>query len=241
MLAAGEVYPYECTPQDIWCALDANRQNYMFIDVQARGAYPGYYYRLLRDKGISVNMAAEDTLLLKAHPVDFISFSYYATRLVSADPEKQKSTSGSGNLIKTLRNPHLPVSEWGWQIDPLGFRITMNSLYDRYQKPLFVVENGLGAVDTVEDDLSINDDYRIEYLSAHIRAMGEALDDGVMCLGYTPWSAIDIVSAGSGEMKKRYGFIYVDKDNDGNGTLARSCKKSFYWYKDVIASNGEKL
>ena len=147
----------------------------------------------------------------------------------------------AGNVFKTVRNPNLKVSEWGWQIDPLGLRITCNSLYDRYQKPLFIVENGLGAIDKVEEDGSINDDYRIEYLREHIKAMKEAIKDGVDLIGYTPWGCIDIVSASTGEMKKRYGFIYVDKDNEGNGTLKRSKKKSFYWYKKVISSNGEEL
>ena len=144
--------------------------------------------------------------------------------------------------MKSIRNPHLKVSEWGWQIDPLGLRITLNTLYDRYQKPLFIVENGLGAVDQVEEDGSISDDYRIQYLEAHIKEMMKAVDeDGVDLLGYTPWGCIDLVSASTGEMKKRYGFIYVDKDNEGNGTLKRSRKKSFEWYKDVIASNGAVL
>ena len=147
----------------------------------------------------------------------------------------------AGNVFKTVRNPNLKVSEWGWQIDPLGLRITCNSLYDRYQKPLFIVENGLGAVDKVEEDGSINDDYRIEYLREHIKAMKEAIKDGVDLIGYTPWGCIDIVSASTGEMKKRYGFIYVDRDDQGNGTLKRSKKKSFAWYKKVIASNGEDL
>ncbi|MNP47185.1 Aryl-phospho-beta-D-glucosidase BglH [compost metagenome] len=141
-----------------------------------------------------------------------------------------------------MRNPYLKASEWGWQIDPLGLRITLNALYDRYQKPLFIVENGLGAVDTPDKDGYVEDDYRIEYLREHIKAMKAAInEDGVELMGYTPWGCIDLVSASTGEMKKRYGFIYVDKDNKGKGTLARSKKKSFYWYKKVIASNGEEL
>ena len=147
-----------------------------------------------------------------------------------------------GNVFATLKNPYLKASEWGWQIDPLGLRITLNSLYDRYQKPLFIVENGLGAVDTPDENGYVEDDYRIEYLREHIKAMKDAVNvDGVELMGYTPWGCIDLVSASTGEMKKRYGFIYVDKDNDGNGTLKRSKKKSFDWYKKVIESNGEQL
>ena len=148
----------------------------------------------------------------------------------------------AANAFNTVRNPHLKASEWGWQIDPLGLRITMNDLYDRYQKPLFIVENGLGAKDTIEADGSINDDYRIDYLRAHISAMIDAVvEDGIPLMGYTSWAPIDLVSASTGEMSKRYGYVYVDKDDQGNGTLERRRKKSFYWYKKVIASNGSDL
>ena len=145
------------------------------------------------------------------------------------------------NVVKSIKNPHLEVSEWGWAIDPLGLRITMNTLYDRYEKPLFIVENGLGAKDTIEEDGSINDDYRIDYLRQHIMEMKEAMEDGVELLGYTSWGCIDLVSASTGEMSKRYGFVYVDKQDDGTGTLERKRKKSFYWYKKVIETNGECL
>lgn len=195
---------------------------------------------MLAEKGITLERTAEDTALLKAHTVDFISFSYYASRVAASEDSGVEKTEG--NLFPTIKNPYLEASEWGWQIDPLGLRITMNDLYDRYQKPLFIVENGLGAVDTPNEDGKINDVYRIDYLRAHIAAMKEAIDkDGVELLGYTSWGCIDLVSAGTGEMKKRYGYIYVDRDNEGNGTLARSKKQSFYWYKKVIASNGEDL
>ena len=143
--------------------------------------------------------------------------------------------------MKSLRNPHLEASEWGWQIDPLGLRITLNALYDRYQKPLFIVENGLGAADTPDENGYVNDQYRIAYLRAHVEAMEQAVnEDGVPLMGYTPWGCIDLVSASTGEMRKRYGFIYVDKDDAGNGSLKRSRKASFEWYKKVIASNGEE-
>ena len=240
MLAAGVMYAYTCNPKDVKEAMDKERENLFFIDVQARGEYPGYAKRFLRENGIEIKMKPNDYEILKNNTVDFIGFSYYSSRCTSTDPEViGKETSG--NVFKTVKNPYLKASEWGWQIDPLGLRITCNQLFDRYQKPLFIVENGLGAVDTVEEDGSINDDYRIEYLREHIKEMKEAIEDGVNLIGYTPWGCIDLVSASTGEMKKRYGFVYVDRDNQGNGTLERMKKKSFYWYKKVIESNGEKL
>lgn len=240
MLAAASYYPYSCNPEDVWESKKSDRGNYFFIDVQSRGEYPNYGLKMLAEKGITLERTAEDTALLKAHTVDFISFSYYASRVAASEDSGVEKTEG--NLFPTIKNPYLEASEWGWQIDPLGLRITMNDLYDRYQKPLFIVENGLGAVDTPNEDGKINDVYRIDYLRAHIAAMKEAIDqDGVELLGYTSWGCIDLVSAGTGEMKKRYGYIYVDRDNEGNGTLARSKKQSFYWYKKVIASNGEDL
>ena len=185
-------------------------------------------------------MQAEDAKILQDYPVDYIGFSYYSSRCASADPEVIKNMT-AGNVFGTVKNPHLKASEWGWQIDPQGLRITANNLYDRYQKPLFIVENGLGAVDKIEADGSIQDDYRIDYLKKHIGQMKEAVLDGVDLIGYTPWGCLDLVSASTGEMNKRYGFIYVDKDNEGNGTLQRRKKKSFYWYQKVINSNGEEL
>ena len=240
MLAGGNNYANTCNPKDVWKSMEMDRENYFFIDVQSRGEYPSYAKKMMERKGINIKMEDEDEKILKDNTVDFISFSYYSSRLTSADPEVNKLTEG--NVFATLKNQYLKASEWGWQIDPLGLRITLNSLFDRYQKPLFIVENGLGAVDTVEEDGSINDDYRIEYLREHIKAMKDAVEqDGVDLMGYTPWGCIDLISASTGEMKKRYGFIYVDKDNEGNGTLKRSKKKSFHWYKKVIESNGEEL
>ncbi|WP_404835086.1 6-phospho-beta-glucosidase [Aeromonas media] len=238
MLAGGSFYPYSCKPDDVWAALQKERENLLFIDVQARGAYPAYAASLFREKGIQLLKAPEDDDILK-HSVDFVSFSYYASRCASADMN-QDNTSAA-NVVKSLRNPHIEVSEWGWGIDPLGLRITMNSLYDRYQKPLFLVENGLGAIDEINAAGEIEDDYRIDYLRAHISAMGDAIADGVPLLGYTSWGCIDLVSASTGEMSKRYGFVHVDRDDAGQGTLARRRKKSFWWYRQVIASNGEDL
>jgi 6-phospho-beta-glucosidase len=240
MLAAASFYPYSCDPEDIWSAMGKDRENYFLIDVQSRGKYPNYAKKMFERKGITIKMEESDEELLRNNTVDFISFSYYSSRLTSANPNVNLETAG--NAFKTLRNPHLKASEWGWQIDPLGFRVTMNALYDRYQKPLFVVENGLGASDTPDENGYVEDDYRIDYLREHIKAMRDAVNiDGVELWGYTSWGCIDLVSASTGEMKKRYGFIYVDKDNEGNGTLKRSRKKSFYWYKKVIETNGEEL
>ena len=240
MLAAGNTYANTCNPNDVWKSIEKDRENYFFIDVQSRGEYPQYAIKELERKNINIVMEEDDKKILKENTVDFISFSYYSSRLTSADPEVNAKTEG--NVFATLKNPYLKASEWGWQIDPLGLRITMNSLYDRYQKPLFIVENGLGAVDIPDENGYVEDDYRIDYLREHIKAMIDAVElDGVDLLGYTSWGCIDLVSAGTGEMKKRYGFIYVDKDNDGSGTLKRSKKKSFDWYKKVIASNGKDL
>ncbi len=237
MLAAGAVYPYSCNPKDVQRAMEIERENYLFIDVQAKGEYPGYGKRFFRENNINIKMEHGDLEILKNNTVDYIGFSYYSSRCASVDP----SILTDGNVFSTVKNPYLEVSEWGWQIDPMGLRITCNQLYDRYEKPLFIVENGLGAVDKVEKDGQIIDDYRIEYLREHIKEMKEAILDGVDLIGYTPWGCIDLVSASTGEMRKRYGFVYVDKDDKGNGTLERKKKKSFYWYKRVIGSNGEEI
>lgn len=238
MLAGGNFYPYSCKPQDVWAALQKERENLLFIDVQARGAYPAYAASLFREKGIELVKAPGDDEVLK-HTVDFVSFSYYASRCASAD--MNAGNTSAANVVKSLKNPHIEVSEWGWGIDPLGLRITMNTLYDRYQKPLFLVENGLGAVDEPNEQGEIEDDYRIAYLREHISAMGDAIGDGIPLMGYTSWGCIDLVAASTGEMSKRYGFVYVDKDDAGKGTLTRRRKKSFWWYKKVIASHGEDL
>lgn len=240
MLAAGSTYPYTCNPEDIYSAMEKDRESFFFIDVQSRGEYPGYAKRFFRDHNLNIQMEPEDEELLKNHTVDYIGFSYYASRVTSTDPEVLKQMTG-GNVFGSVENPYLEKSEWGWTIDPKGFRITANQLYDRYQKPLFVVENGLGAVDEVTPEGEVSDDYRIDYLAKHVAEMAEAIEDGVEILGYTSWGPIDIVSASTGEMKKRYGYIYVDKDNEGNGTLKRLRKKSFHWYKQVIQSNGANL
>ncbi len=243
MMAAGDYYPYCCMPEDVWEAKQQDRNNMMFIDVQARGYYPAYAKKKFERMGLELSLSIEDKTVMKENTVDFISFSYYSSRCVTTRKDVAQT---DGNAFMGTKNPYLKASEWGWQIDPLGLRITLNSLYDRYQKPLFIVENGLGAKDELVSDgngsFTVEDDYRIAYLREHIQAMKTAVeDDGVELWGYTPWGCIDLVSASTGEMSKRYGFIYVDRDDAGSGTFARYKKKSFYWYKNVIASNGENL
>ncbi|MCY3025288.1 6-phospho-beta-glucosidase [Aerococcus sp. JJEM-2022a] len=240
MLAAGDFYPYSCDPKDVREAQRDNQWNFFFVDVQSRGEYPRWVLKYIEKENIDIEITAEDKQLLKENTVDYITFSYYSSRTSKADVSEEELQSG--NAVDNISNPHLKTTEWGWVIDPLGLRITMNTLWDRYQKPLFIVENGLGAKDTVEADGSIHDDYRIDYLRQHIEQMKLAvIEDGIPLLGYTPWGCIDLVSASEGQMEKRYGFIYVDKNDQGEGSLDRSRKDSFYWYKDVISSNGENL
>lgn len=232
-------YPATCNPADIIANQEHMREvNWYCSDVQVRGEYPAYAKSIWDKHGITIKMEPGDDKILKEGAVDFYTFSYYMSNIISSDPKADK---GDGNLIAGGRNPYLEASDWGWQIDPQGLRYTLNEIYDRYRIPLMVVENGLGARDEIEADGSINDDYRIDYLRKHISEMREAVKDGVDLLGYTPWGCIDLVSASTGEMAKRYGFIYVEKYDDGTGTLARRKKKSFDWYKQVIASNGENL
>lgn len=241
MLAAGQFYPYSCHPQDVYKGMERDRDNYFFIDVQARGEYPVWAIKRMEKLGVNIDVTSEDTKLLQEGTVDFISFSYYASRCVSADPEINKQNAKGNAVFSAVKNPYLNASEWGWQIDPLGLRITCNTLYDRYQKPLFIVENGLGANDTVEED-GIHDPYRIDYMREHIKAMDAVInEDGLPLLGCTFWGIIDLISASTGEIKKRYGTIYVDKQVDGSGNLERKKKDSFVWYQKVIESNGTIL
>lgn len=236
MLSLSNIYPYNCEPQAVFETMDIRRKSLFFSDVMVRGYYPGYIYRVWNEEDVHVRMEDGDLELLKAYPSEFVAFSYYKT---SAHETGKPSFFDTGGEVNS-QNPFLPTSEWGWQIDPMGFRYTLNEIYDRYQVPVFPVENGLGANDTVVDG-KIHDTYRIEYLREHLKAMKEAIKDGVDIMGYAYWGPIDIVSAGTGEMKKRYGFIYVDKDNEGNGTLKRLRKDSFAWYRHVIETNGEDL
>lgn len=238
MLLGGLMYPLTCRPEDVLEALQENRAWQFFGDVQCRGAYPGYMLRFFRDSGIQIDITDADREALKS-TVDFISFSYYMTGCVTTDEELNQQARG--NILSMVPNPHLASSEWGWQIDPVGLRTLLNVLWDRYQKPLFIVENGLGAKDKPDADGVVQDDYRISYLNDHLVQVREAIDDGVEVMGYTSWGPIDLVSASKAELSKRYGFIYVDRDDSGKGTLTRSRKKSFYWYKEVIATKGASL
>ena len=238
MLLGGLVYPLSCKPDDVLEALQENRKWQFFGDVQCRGAYPGYMLRFFRENDIHLDITDADRLILQS-TVDFISFSYYMSGCVTADQALNEKMRG--NILSMVPNPHLQSSEWGWQIDPVGLRTLLNVLWDRYQKPLFIVENGLGAKDVSDATGVVQDDYRISYLNDHLVQVREAIEDGVDVMGYTSWGPIDLVSASKAELSKRYGFIYVRRDDNGEGSLARSRKKSFYWYKEVIATNGASL
>ena len=242
MMLSLPVYPLTPAPEDVIAMMEKDHSNMLFADVQVRGYYPGYAKRHFREQDIRLEITREDEEML-LYTVDFVSFSYYSSACAAADP--LRGGTGEGNILSGMANPQLKASEWGWQIDPRGLRYILNYLWDRYQKPLFIVENGLGARDTPvtgpDGQLTINDDYRIGYLKEHIEQMAEAVEDGVELMGYTAWGCIDLVSASTAQMSKRYGFIYVDREDDGSGTLTRYRKKSFYWYKQVIASNGADL
>lgn len=237
MLARLECYPYTCKPADVAATMLEDQINLYFFDVATRGTYPKSVLKYFRDNDIKIDWIPQYEEILKGSRIDFLAFSYYMSYVVSTEEDKKEEVGG---LVKGLENPYLKTSEWGWGIDPEGLRITLNKMYDKYQLPLFVVENGLGAVDRFEDG-TVHDSYRIDYLREHIRALGEAIDDGVEVMGYTTWGCIDICSCSWADMTKRYGFIYVDADDYGNGTYDRYKKDSFYWYKKVIASNGEDL
>ncbi len=239
MVALMPTYPLTCHPQDMLLFQKQWQDiNYYCGDVMVRGEYPSYAKRIWEELGVSVAITDEERRILRKGTVDFYSLSYYQTNCVSHDDNQSMV---GGNLLAGVKNPHLKASDWGWQIDPDGLRYTLNELYGRYQIPLMIVENGLGAIDKLEQDGSIHDEYRIAYLREHIQAMEKAVEDGVELMGYTPWGCIDIVSASTGEMKKRYGFVYVDVDDHGNGSYNRYRKDSFYWYQKVIASNGTDL
>ncbi len=240
MIAFATKYPFTCKPEDMLLAQKEMRvTNWFCSDVQVRGYYPEYMERYFEENNILIQADPNDYLLLKEGIVDFYTCSYYTSTCASA--EHLMEAESKGNLSGGIKNPYLEASDWGWTIDPKGLRYSLNEIYDRYHLPIMVVENGLGAQDTLEADGSIHDSYRIDYLRAHIKQMEEAISDGVDLIGYTPWGWIDLVSASTGEMAKRYGLVYVDKHDDGSGDLHRIKKHSFYWYKDVISSNGRKL
>lgn len=238
MMICVPTYADTCNPNDQLKAMQDMDKHYYFTDVLARGAYSNKALKYLEMNNLTLPLEKGDEEILKKGCVDYIGFSYYNTAVSSVDENKEKT---SGNLMHQIRNPYLKESEWGWSIDPTGLRIACNMLYDKYQLPLFVVENGLGAVDKFEDN-TVHDEYRIAYFKEHLKALRDAINiDGIPVIGYTVWGCIDVVSMGTGEMKKRYGLIYVDRDDLGNGTLKRFKKDSFYWYKKLIETNGKSL
>ncbi len=240
MVAYSTLYPNTCHPNDMMQILTSQQRFMFYFDVQARGIYPTWKIKEYEREGVEFSLTPEEQQTLLDGTVDFLSISYYMSSVVSADPNVLETQSG--NMMRGIPNPYLEASDWGWQIDSVGLRVALNQLWNHYHLPIFIVENGLGAVDTLEEDGTIHDDYRINYFKKHIEEMSKAInEDGVVVLGYTPWGCIDLISCSTGEMAKRYGFIYVDKNDDGTGDLKRYKKDSFEWYKKVIASNGEWL
>lgn len=239
MVTYPAMYPYSCNPKDVLLAWQASNFVNFHLDVQCRGYYPSYKLKALNKSGISLELNDENKAILKEGTVDFVAISYYQSLVMSDDETLIKS---AGNLATGIKNPYLEESEWGWQIDPTGLRLALAYIYDRFQLPIMVVENGLGAEDEVDGQNQINDDYRISYLKEHIRALEQSInEDGVDVLGYTPWGIIDLVSVSTGEMSKRYGIVHVGLDDHGHGSGKRTKKKSFEWYKKVIETNGEVL
>ena len=239
MMAMTPIYPYSCNPDDMLKAVGANHKRFWYLDVHARGIIPGYMKSFFKRKGYDLDLTQEDLEALKHGCVDYIGFSYYMSFATKGDGNINLDYDEENDLCD---NPYIQKTQWGWPIDAKGLRYTLNWLYDRYQLPMFIVENGFGAIDQKEVDGSVHDQYRIDYLKEHIQEMKKAVDiDGVDLLGYTVWGCIDCVSFSTGEMKKRYGFIYVDMDDKGNGTLKRTKKKSFNWMKHIIETNGKAL
>ena len=240
MLTKLTYYPYSCRPEDVKKAQDIMRSTYCYSDTQVFGEYPRFLLNYFRKKGIRIQKEPEDDAVMKKYPVDFVSFSYYNSYCAAENgSELEKS---AGNTAVGYKNPYLPESQWGWQIDPMGLRISLVDLYDRYRKPLFIVENGLGAKDALREDHTVEDDYRIEYMNAHLKAVLDAIDeDGVEVMGYTCWGCIDLISESTKQISKRYGLIYVDCDDYGRGTYRRYKKKSYDWYRKVIETDGESL
>lgn len=242
MMAYVPVYPYSSKPEDQMAALKVMNRRFFYSDVHARGIVPSYVEKEWEAKGYQIDLSSEERELLKEGTVDYIGFSYYMSGAVTTLDDVGGYPIGDFTGARWLENPYVTASDWGWQIDPVGLRYILNVVYERYNLPLFIVENGFGAYDKVEADGTIQDQYRIDYLKEHIKQMKLAVvEDGVDLMGYTPWGIIDIVSFGTGEMEKRYGFIHVDKDNEGNGTLNRRKKLSFDWYKQLISTNGDGI
>lgn len=242
MIAGATIYPLTPDPEDAMATLWKDRRSLFFADVHCRGEYPAYIQRYFRENDISLEVTQADRVALK-NTVDFISISYYSSDCATTHPEQADTTRG--NIVFSVKNPCLKLSDWGYQIDPVGLRYILNQLYDRYQLPIFIVENGVGARDELIPDgaggYTVNDLYRIDFLRQHLLQVREAIEDGVPVLGYTSWAPIDLVSQSECQMEKRYGYIYVDRNDHGEGSLARWRKRSFYWYKRVIATNGASL
>lgn len=238
MIARLQNYPYTCKPEDVLATQQQNQFNYFPTDIQVKGFYPTFILNYYQKHDIEIEWYPDYQRILKEGTVDFASISYYATFVISTDPDKAEPI---GSFVRHLLNPYLKQTNWGWGIDPIGLRVTLNDMNDRYGIPLFIVENGLGARDELTVDHKVHDPYRIEYLKSHVEVIKDAIGDGCNVIGYTTWGCIDLVSCGDAQMTKRYGFVYVDADDDGNGTYNRYRKDSFYWYKKVIESNGEVL
>ena len=237
MINYSEIYPEDCNPENMWKRITEKRLRTFYTDVQNKGFYPEWKLIEYKNAGIELKMEDGDLETLKAGTVDYIGFSYYSTSVATVNVDAKRTAS---NLESAVKNPYLKANDWGWQIDPVGLRIVLNELWDRYHKPLWIVENGLGAIDTVEEDGSIHDPYRIDYMRKHLEEMKLAIQEGVDCRGYLSWGPVDILSSRA-QMKKRYGFIYVNRENDDLKDMRRIRKKSFAWYKKVIATDGEDL
>lgn len=240
MIAMCPIYPLTCSPGDMMMSVSAMHRRYWFTDVHVRGYYPQHMVNYFRKKGFELDITESDIEILQHGRVDYIGFSYYMSFVTQyTDDNPEFDYVEPAHLVN---NPYIQTSDWGWQVDAMGLRYSLNWFWDHYQLPMFIVENGFGANDVQQADGTVDDQYRTDYLTAHVSEMKKAVvEDGVDLIGYTPWGCIDLISAGTGEMKKRYGMIYVDKDNDGNGSLNRSRKKSFYWYRDLIADNGNTI
>lgn len=242
MMAYVPIYPYSCAPEDMIASVKANERRFFYSDVHVRGEIPTYTEKYWEQKGLTIDISEKERQILRQGTVDYIGFSYYMSGTITTLPDVEGRQTEDIPSAKLVKNPYITASDWGWPIDPVGLRYVLNTVYQRYALPLFIVENGFGAYDQLTDSNEIHDDYRINYLREHIEQMKKAVvEDGVPLIGYTPWGIIDIVSFGSGEMEKRYGMIYVDKDNTGKGTLQRLKKDSFAWYQQVIETNGEQL
>ena len=240
MLTKLTFYPYTCKPEDVLATQQIMRSTYCYSDTQVFGKYPAYLISRFKNNGIHIVKEEHDDEIMEKYPVDFVSFSYYSSSCMASNDAGLEVAAG--NTVTAIKNPYIPSSDWGWQIDPIGLRVSMVDLYDRYRKPLFIVENGLGAKDVLNEDGTIDDQYRIDYHQAHFKEMLKAIEeDGVELLGYTSWGCIDLVSESTKQMSKRYGFIYVDADDYGQGSYKRYRKNSFYWYKKVIETNGAYL